>query len=86
MKKATSTDVARLAGVSQTTVSMVLGGHLKISVSEETRKRIFRAAEELDYHLPANRKRKTAPGKKRMLLLLVPTLTNHYYTERGRMW
>ena len=85
MKKATSTDVARLAGVSQTTVSMVLGGHLKISVSEETRKRIFRAAEELDYHLPENRKRKKAPGKKRMLLLLVPTLTNHYYTDLARM-
>ena len=85
MKKATSTDVARLAGVSQTTVSLVLGGHMNISVSEETRERVMKAAKELDYHPPVHRNRQTALKGKRMLLLLVPTLTNHYYTELARM-
>ena len=83
--KATSTDVARLAGVSQTTVSLVLGGHMNISVSDETRERVLNAARELDYRPPARRKKRTAPGGKRMLLLLVPTLTNHYYTDLARM-
>lgn len=85
MKKATSTDVARLAGVSQTTVSLVLGGHMNISVSEETRERVVKAARELDYQPPVRRKKQALPGSKRMLLLLVPTLTNHYYTDLARI-
>ena len=84
MNKPTSTDVARLAGVSQTTVSLVLGGQMKISVSEETRQRVIRAAAELGYRLPERRK-KALPAGKRMLLLLVPTLTNNYYTELARL-
>ncbi len=56
-KKTTSTDVARLAGVSQTTVSMVLGGKMRISVSDETRKRVMDAARELNY-IPPERERK----------------------------
>lgn len=83
--KATSTDVARLAGVSQTTVSLVLGGHMNISVSDETRERVLNAARELDYRPPVRRKKRTAAGGRRMLLLLVPTLTNHYYTDLARM-
>ncbi len=85
MKKATSTDVARLAGVSQTTVSLVLGGNLHISVSDETRERVLDAARKLDYQLPARRKSKARQEERHMLLLLVPTLTNHYYTDLARM-
>lgn len=43
----TSRDVARLAGVAQSTVSYVLTG--KGSISEETRKRVESAAKELGY-------------------------------------
>ena len=85
MKKPTSTDVARLAGVSQTTVSLVLGGHLNSSIPEETRERVIRAAEELGYRLPARRKSGVPRGGSRMLLLLVPTLTNQYYTDLARL-
>ncbi|WP_299036439.1 LacI family DNA-binding transcriptional regulator [uncultured Pseudokineococcus sp.] len=45
--RATSRDVARLAGVAQSTVSYVLTG--KGSISAETRARVLRAAEELGY-------------------------------------
>ncbi len=85
MKKATSTDVARLAGVSQTTVSLVLGGQMNISVSEETRERVMKAASDLDYRPPQRKRKAGAQGGKRMLLLMVPTLTNNYYTDLARM-
>lgn len=51
---ATSNDVARLAGVAQSTVSYVLTG--KGRVSEETRRRVLRAAEELNYQPNAGAK------------------------------
>lgn len=85
MKKATSTDVARLAGVSQTTVSLVMGGKLNIPVSGETRERVARAARELNYQPPVYRKRQARSEGRHMLLLLVPTLTNHYYTDLARI-
>lgn len=54
-------DVARRAGVSITTVSLVLNG--KGNISEETRRRVLAAAEELRYHPNAHarhlRKRRT---------------------------
>ncbi|MFI9485848.1 LacI family DNA-binding transcriptional regulator [Promicromonospora sp. NPDC052451] len=46
-ERATSRDVARRAGVAQSTVSYVLAG--KGSISAETRKRVLRAVEELNY-------------------------------------
>lgn len=49
-RSATSTDVARLAGVSQATVSVVLNGaRSTIRVSAETRQRVLAAAVELGY-------------------------------------
>ena len=45
--RATSRDVARLAGVAQSTVSYVLAG--KGSISPATRARVLQAAERLDY-------------------------------------
>lgn len=54
-------DVAQRAGVSITTVSLVLNG--KGNISEETRRRVLAAAEELHYHPNAHarhlRKRRT---------------------------
>ncbi|MGE5461966.1 MAG: LacI family DNA-binding transcriptional regulator [Syntrophothermus sp.] len=49
-KRSTSSDVAKLAGVSRTTVSFVLNNVLDVSISENTRKRVLDAARELDYH------------------------------------
>ena len=49
-KRATQVDVARHAGVSQATVSMVLsGGSAAAAVAEKTREHVTQAAEELGY-------------------------------------
>lgn len=48
-KRATSTDVAKKAGVSRATVSMVLNGRTEGTVAEETRKRVLDAAAALNY-------------------------------------
>ena len=45
----TSVDVARRAGVSRTTVSYVLNGNWDGHVSDETRKKVLQAVEELGY-------------------------------------
>lgn len=47
--KVTSFDVARAAGVSRTTVSMVLSGSRTVALSEETRARVLKVAAELGY-------------------------------------
>ena len=57
-KKATSSDVAKRAGVSQATVSMVLNKKYNVSFSRETIARVEEAARELDYQLPRNRSKK----------------------------
>ncbi|PZU84498.1 MAG: LacI family transcriptional regulator [Shinella sp.] len=48
-KRITSHDVARRAGVSRATVSIVLNGSQRVSLSEETRSRVLKAATELGY-------------------------------------
>lgn len=80
MKKATMHDVAEMAGVSQASVSLILNNSNKISFSKETKERVFAAAEALGYKLPA-RKREPELKNRRIILLLVPTLENLYYTE-----
>ena len=79
MKKPTSSDVAKLAGVSQAAVSLILNGNEKISFSQETKERVFEAAKELGYKLPQRKARERS--KFRILLVFVPTLTNAYYSE-----
>jgi len=48
-KAPTSWDVARLAGVSRSTVSFVLNNTPGIKISEETRRRVLEAVKILDY-------------------------------------
>lgn len=48
-KRTTMTDVARLAGCSQSTVSVVLNNTPGIIIARETRRRVTEAAEELGY-------------------------------------
>lgn len=79
MKRPTSNDVAKLAGVSQATVSLILNGNEKITFSQDTKDRVIAAAEELGYKLPARKKRDR--NSTRMILVFTPTLTNHYYSE-----
>ncbi|WP_194903902.1 LacI family DNA-binding transcriptional regulator [Catenulispora rubra] len=72
-KRATSTDVARAAGVSQTTVSFVLNDRPGQRISEETRQRVLEAAERLDYR-PHGSARALAAGRSDVVLLSVPDL------------
>ncbi|MCO5071861.1 MAG: LacI family DNA-binding transcriptional regulator [Rhizobiaceae bacterium] len=50
-RRPTMVDVADRAGVSQTTVSLVLNGMHHVRISEATRKRVLRVAKELGYRL-----------------------------------
>lgn len=78
MKKATSSDVAKLAGVSQSAVSLILNENEKITFSNETKERVFEAARQLGYTLPVRKKKKVGA---RVLLVFTPTLVNTYYTD-----
>lgn len=68
--RATSRDVARLAGVAQSTVSYVLTG--KGSISPETRERVLAAAEQLRYrpNLAARSMRTRRTGRVAVVLAL----------------
>ena len=62
-KKVTSTDIARKAGVSQSTVSMVLNKKYNVSFSKETIERVEKAAKELGYVAPKRKVRKAGKRK-----------------------
>ena len=78
-KKPTSSDVGRLAGVSQSSVSLILNGSDKVSFSSATRERVLAAARTLGYQ-PKGQTR--APRRRsNLLLILTPTISNPYYCE-----
>lgn len=77
-KKATSSEVAKKAGVSQATVSMVLNRKYNVSFSRETVERVEQAARELGYELPKRRNRKENK-KEKLIVVFCPTLTSPYY-------
>ena len=76
--KAKITDVAQRANVSISTVSHVLN-HTRF-VSEETRKKVMDAVEELGY-LPDAAGRTFRTGKKMMIGLVVPDITNSVFAS-----
>ncbi|MEO6300888.1 MAG: LacI family DNA-binding transcriptional regulator, partial [Paracoccaceae bacterium] len=55
-RKPTMMDVARAAGVSQSSVSLVLNEMTGARISDQTRQRVIAAAQELGYVLPAMRR------------------------------
>jgi DNA-binding LacI/PurR family transcriptional regulator len=70
-KRITSSDVARAAGVSQTTVSFVLNDKPGHSIPAATRLRILEVARQLDYR-PHACARTLAAGRSDVVLLSVP--------------
>lgn len=72
----TSHDVARLAGVSQPTVSRALRDNPK--VSEETKQRVRDAARALGY-VPSEAGRALSSGRTRRIGLLLTDLENQFY-------
>ncbi|WP_277437429.1 LacI family DNA-binding transcriptional regulator [Streptomyces sp. SPB162] len=76
----TSRDVARAAGVSQATVSLVLGDKSRGRVSERTAEAVRAAALALGYR-PNLAARNLRLGRTRTALLVVPALTNEYFAR-----
>ncbi|MFF9476705.1 LacI family DNA-binding transcriptional regulator [Streptomyces roseolus] len=76
----TSKDVARAAGVSQATVSLVLGEKWRGRVSERTAGTVRQAARELGYR-PNLAARNLRLGRTRTALLVVPALTNEFFAH-----
>ncbi|WP_436789970.1 LacI family DNA-binding transcriptional regulator [Yinghuangia sp. YIM S10712] len=72
-KRPTSSDVARAAGVSRTTVSFVLNNRPGQTIPPETRRRVFEAAERLGYR-PHASARTLARGRSNIALLAIPDL------------
>lgn len=78
MKKATSKDVARCAGVSQSTVSLILNNKQNVSFSEETIRRVREAAKKLNYELPRS-SHAYSWDSEGVILLFAPTMSNPFY-------
>lgn len=74
----TREDVAKLAGVSGTTVSYVLNNTK--SVTPEVRQRVLAAAEQLNYH-PSLLARGMATKETKHIAILVKNLQNPYYSS-----
>ncbi|MGG1400963.1 LacI family DNA-binding transcriptional regulator [Bacillus salipaludis] len=71
-------DVAKLAGVSQSTVSRVFFGG--VSVSEKTRKKVLAAAEELGYS-PNEFARSLITNKTKIIGLVMKGVNNPFYPQ-----
>ncbi|MDJ1132222.1 LacI family DNA-binding transcriptional regulator [Streptomyces iconiensis] len=74
----TGHDVASAAGVSQATVSLVLGGKWEGRVSARTAQKVREAAREMGYR-PNLAARHLRLGRTRTALLVVPALTNEFF-------
>jgi DNA-binding LacI/PurR family transcriptional regulator len=69
-KRVTTKEIARLAGVSRTTVSFVLNNIAGAKIADETRQRILEIAERLDYHPDATARRMVS-GKTNVIGIVV---------------
>ena len=76
----TSRDVARRAGVSQATVSLVLGGKWRGRVSAPRAEAVRAAARELGYR-PNLAARSLRLGRTRTAMLVVPALTSDFFAR-----
>jgi DNA-binding LacI/PurR family transcriptional regulator len=78
--RVTSVDVARRAGVSQSTVSLVFSGKGAGRVSAATQERVRQAARELGYR-PNVAAQALRLGSSRAVALLVPDVTNPFFSR-----
>jgi len=82
MKKITMMDIAKRAGVSKTTVSMVLNKRDE-SISEETKNKILKLAEELNY-IPNSLARGLTINKTSTIGIILPDITNPFFSYIAR--
>lgn len=76
LRKATIRDVAKLAKVSPSTVSMILAQKEGVTFTRETTARVYAAAKELNYQPPNRIDSKSLPNSD-ILLVVCPTLVSH---------
>jgi LacI family transcriptional regulator len=77
----TSADVARIAGVSKATISLVLnGGASKVRISDETRDKVLAVAADLGYR-PNHAARSLRQRRSRTIAMVLPSLANPYFAE-----
>jgi LacI family transcriptional regulator len=77
-RRATQREVARLANVSQTTVSLILGNSTTQSFPGDTLERVFRAARELGY-MPNRLAQALKTQRTMTLACVVPDIGNPFY-------
>ena len=80
IERPTSIDVARCAGVSQSTVSLVFSGKGQGRVSDATAQRVRDCARELGYR-PNVAAQALRLGASRAVALLVPDMTNPFFAR-----
>lgn len=77
-KKVTALDVAKIAGVSPATVSMILNKKNNVSFTKSTINNVEDAAKMLGYKVPANKKKEIGK-KEKIIVVVVSNMTNPYY-------
>ncbi|MCT8977519.1 LacI family transcriptional regulator [Clostridium sp. CX1] len=82
MKKVTMLDIAKQAGVSKATVSMVLNKRDE-SISDETKNKILNLAKELNY-IPNSLARGLSTKKTRTIGIVLPDITNPFFSSIAR--
>lgn len=71
----TMTDVARIAGVSQSSVSLVLNEMTGARISSETQQRVIEAARQIGYELPAIRREASNGTERRSIAYMVDEIS-----------
>jgi LacI family transcriptional regulator len=79
-KRVTSQDVADRAGVSRTTVSLVLNNHKNIQISQSTRERVIQVANELGY-VPNAAAQALASKRSRIIGLILTRSLHHISSD-----
>jgi len=78
-KKVTTRDIAREAGLSQSTVSMILSGRQDMKFTPETVEKVINTANRLGYHYQGKPTKKENRITK-TILIMCPSLSSQYYT------
>jgi DNA-binding LacI/PurR family transcriptional regulator len=79
-RKPTQLDVAKKAGVSQTTVSHILNNSLAVSIPDETRQRVLQAIQELDY-VPNRTARNLRGRVAKTVGVVISDIQNPFFTS-----
>ncbi|MBV7273294.1 LacI family DNA-binding transcriptional regulator [Clostridium thailandense] len=82
MKKVTMLDIAKMAGVSKATVSMVLSKR-DHSISEETKNKVLDLAKEMNY-IPNSLARSLSTKRTGTIGIILPDITNPFFSSIAR--